>query len=69
MRLLQINDNEIINVEMIEVISGDKDERWCWVRLHGEGFGRFCDKYSVQQLMSKICEEVYYESTRILKND
>ena len=69
MKLLQINDNEYINTEMIEVISGDEAEGCCWIRLHGEGFGRFCDLYSAQQLMSKICEEVYYGNDGICKDD
>ena len=60
MKLLQINDTEIINTDLIICISEDEDPNCCWIRQVGEQFGRFCDKYSAQQLMSKICEEVDY---------
>lgn len=68
MKLLQINDNEWINTDLITVISGEEDG-FCWIRMVGENFGRYCDRYNAQQLMSKICEEVYYGNDGIRKDD
>ena len=69
MKLLQINDNTFVNQDLITVISRDEADDCCWVRMIGENFGRFCDRYSAQQLMSKICEEVYYGDDGICKED
>ena len=69
MRLLQINDTEIINTDLILCISEDEDPNCCWIRQVGEQFGRYCDRYSAKQLMSKICEEVYYGDDGICKED
>ena len=68
MKLLQINDNEFVNQDLITVISGDENN-CCWVRMLCENFGRFCDRYSAVQLMSKICERIYYGDDGIRKDD
>ena len=71
MKLLQINDYEWVNTDLITVISESESEcqDCCLVRMLNEDFGRFCDRYNAQQLMSKICEEVYYGNDGIRKDD
>ena len=69
MRLLQINDKEWINPNMIMAIEEDPvDNSFCFIHL-SNSYKRFCDRYSAQQLMSKICEEVYYGDNGICKED
>ena len=67
--LLQINDKEWINPDLIMTIEEDPvDNSFCFIQLL-YGYKRFCDRYSAQQLMSKICEEVYYGDDGICKED
>ena len=69
MKLLQINDREWINPDFIIAIEEDPvDNSFCFIHLL-YGYKRFCDRYSAQLLMSKICEEVYYEDDGICKED
>ena len=61
MKLLQINDKEWINPDLIMTIEEDPvDNSFCFIQLL-YGYKRFCDRYSAQQLMSKICENTYYD--------
>ena len=60
MKLLQINDKEWINPDMIMSIEEDPvDNSFCFIHL-SNSYKRFCDRYSAQQLISKICEEFDY---------
>ena len=67
MKLLQINELDYVNPETIENIE-DCDDDYCYVELKS-GKIKCCDIYSAQQLMSKICEEVYYGNDGICKED
>ena len=70
MKLLQINDSQYVNPDMIAFISDNNiDGDSCWIILSGTKDSIFCDRYSAQQLMSIICEEVYYENDGIRKDD
>ena len=66
MKLLQINDNEWINPELITVINDEED--YCWIEFPYSKVKHFCNM-TAHQLMSKICEEVYYGDDGICKED
>ena len=68
MKLLQISDDRYINPEMITYIY-DLNENSCYIGLASYESSFVCDKYNAQQLMSKICEEVYYGDDGICKED
>ena len=70
MKLLQINEKMFINIDFITCIVEDEENPdGCWIKQCGEDYSRFCDRYSAQQLMSMICEEVYYGDNGICKED
>ena len=69
MKLLQISEKMFINIDFITCIEEDEDKNGCWIKQVGEDYSRLCDRYSAQQLMSKICEEVYYGDNGICKED
>ena len=68
MKLLQISEYFTIDVNKIIYIE-EEDDTSCWIRVLGIEFKLFCDRYNAQQLMSKICEEVYYGNDGIRKDD
>ena len=67
MKLLQINDTMWINAYNIEAI--DEIDPTCCRITSISGMEYFCDRYTAQQLMSIICEEVYYGDDGICKED
>ena len=69
MKLLRINENQWINPEMITYIEDDiPQHRGCFIHLQGIELPKWCDIPALM-LMSKICEEVYYEDNGICKKD
>ena len=66
MKLLQINNTEWINPELITVIYDEGD--YCFIEFPYSKVKHVCDM-PAQQLMSKICEEVYYGDNGICKED
>ena len=66
MKLLQINEYQWINPEMITKI--EDEAKGCYVHLTGDNTVQWSNM-TAKELMSKICEEVYYENDGIRKED
>ena len=71
MKLLQINDYTWVNPEKITCIEQDESEyapHGSYVFLEGQN-RQFWSNKTILQLMSEICEEVYYGDDGICKED
>lgn len=67
MKLLQINDSIWLDLNYFAAIE-EFGSTHCKVYTTS-GHVYICDRYSAQQLMSKICEEGYYGDDGICKKD
>ena len=69
MKLLQINEYQYVNPEMITCIEDESPCcRGCYIHLAGDNTVKWSNM-SVLEIMSKICEEVYYGDDGICKED